>query len=361
MHYGCTGMRISHERFIVRTYCDVLGREPDAEGFQHYLKRLSRNEIDRSALVLQILRSEEFAIQVFERGWWHRLKIIARVAPRLIIHSPWKILSLRPPVADVNDRLGKLQYFHNAEVPNLAEEYRAYDAGNSFHRQLVLWRYGITVKSQNRKNRLYLHHKAKRFQRSVTLEFKGKNNVVILDRHNGLNGTITFQGNNGIALFYGMQGRAGISATFHNNSVLIWGKRSFSFGVQIAVASSTVCTIGDDCLFSSGITIRTTDHHSIIDLDSWEVINRPADVTFGKHIWVGQDCLILKGAEIGDGSIIGARSLVIRSIPSCELWGGSPARMIRRNVSWIGSHPNADLRDVESMCNLLRIEPPINR
>ncbi|WP_425350112.1 acyltransferase, partial [Methylobacterium tarhaniae] len=92
--------------------------------------------------------------------------------------------------------------------------------------------------------------------------------------------------------------------------------------------------IGDDCMFSWGIFARNYDSHCIFDIESRETINNPADLIIGSHVWVGQDALIAKGVEIGKGSIIGARSTVFSDAPSFVAVGGTPARIIRNNVSW---------------------------
>jgi acetyltransferase-like isoleucine patch superfamily enzyme len=50
----------------------------------------------------------------------------------------------------------------------------------------------------------------------------------------------------------------------------------------------------------------------------------------GNDVWVGTNCLIRKGVTIGDGSIIGMGSIVTKDIPPYEIWGGNPARLIKK-------------------------------
>jgi acetyltransferase-like isoleucine patch superfamily enzyme len=56
---------------------------------------------------------------------------------------------------------------------------------------------------------------------------------------------------------------------------------------------------------------------------------QPRPVTIGNNVWIGFDCCILPGVHIGDGSIIGARSVVDRNIPAYCVAAGNPARIIR--------------------------------
>jgi acetyltransferase-like isoleucine patch superfamily enzyme len=51
-------------------------------------------------------------------------------------------------------------------------------------------------------------------------------------------------------------------------------------------------------------------------------------------VWLGRDVLVLKGATIGEGSIIGARAVVTGAIPAFVSAVGTPARVVRENVEW---------------------------
>jgi acetyltransferase-like isoleucine patch superfamily enzyme len=53
-------------------------------------------------------------------------------------------------------------------------------------------------------------------------------------------------------------------------------------------------------------------------------------IHIGRNVWVGFDCIVLPGVTIGDGSVIGARSVVTRDVPPYTLVAGNPAREIRR-------------------------------
>lgn len=52
-------------------------------------------------------------------------------------------------------------------------------------------------------------------------------------------------------------------------------------------------------------------------------------VTIGNDVFIGANCYIGKGGTIGDRSIIAAGSVVVKSIPPDEIWGGNPAKFLR--------------------------------
>lgn len=62
-----------------------------------------------------------------------------------------------------------------------------------------------------------------------------------------------------------------------------------------------------------------------------KILNLPAkgDTLIGNDVWLGYDALILPGVTIGDGAIIGARSVVATDIPPYAIAAGNPARVIR--------------------------------
>jgi acetyltransferase-like isoleucine patch superfamily enzyme len=53
------------------------------------------------------------------------------------------------------------------------------------------------------------------------------------------------------------------------------------------------------------------------------------DVAIGNDVWIGQDALILSGVTVGDGAVIGARSVVARDVEPFSIWVGNPARHVR--------------------------------
>ena len=93
--------------------------------------------------------------------------------------------------------------------------------------------------------------------------------------------------------------------------------------------------IGDDCMFSSNIDVRTGDDHAVVDLLG-NKLNHEKDVTLKNHVWVAPNCSILKGVQIGAGSIIATRSTVTRPFQDENiLIGGSPAKKLKDQITWV--------------------------
>jgi acetyltransferase-like isoleucine patch superfamily enzyme len=55
-----------------------------------------------------------------------------------------------------------------------------------------------------------------------------------------------------------------------------------------------------------------------------------SDVVIGNDVWIGRESLILSAVTIGDGAVIGARSVVTKDVEPYSIVAGNPARFIRK-------------------------------
>ncbi len=93
-------------------------------------------------------------------------------------------------------------------------------------------------------------------------------------------------------------------------------------------------TIGDFSGIGPGVHIYTVFHPTnplermSEGSNFWK--SRTAPVNIGKNVWIGGGCIILPGITIGDGTIIGAGSVVTKSIPGNCVAVGNPCKVIRK-------------------------------
>jgi acetyltransferase-like isoleucine patch superfamily enzyme len=102
-------------------------------------------------------------------------------------------------------------------------------------------------------------------------------------------------------------------------------------GTSITARSRTV-RIGKGTMIAANCIILDGDYHALW-LPESRVINpdseSDADVIIGKNVWICDRCVILKGVEIGENSVVAAGSIVTKNIPPNVLAGGVPAKIIR--------------------------------
>jgi acetyltransferase-like isoleucine patch superfamily enzyme len=91
--------------------------------------------------------------------------------------------------------------------------------------------------------------------------------------------------------------------------------------------------IGDHCAISWDCEILDTDIHQVLSLDGMG-LPRTAAVRIEDRVWIGTRAIILKGVTIGEGSVIGAGSVVTGNIPPYSLAAGNPARVLRTIDGW---------------------------
>lgn len=89
--------------------------------------------------------------------------------------------------------------------------------------------------------------------------------------------------------------------------------------------------LGKQVFVGGGVKIYDTDFHW---LDFERRVSEPGGavgaVIIKDGAFIGAHCIILKGVTIGEKSVIGAGSIVTKSVPPGEIWAGNPAKFIRR-------------------------------
>ena len=82
--------------------------------------------------------------------------------------------------------------------------------------------------------------------------------------------------------------------------------------------------------------------------ENWPDVPRkkldPEDVIIGNDVWIGSGAYIMSNVKIGDGAVIGARSVVTKDVQPYSIVAGSPAREIRKRF------------DEETIKNLLELK-----
>ena len=114
-----------------------------------------------------------------------------------------------------------------------------------------------------------------------------------------------------------------IEPPLHSN----WGGRHVHFGngvyanFNLTLVDDTHIYVGDDTMIGPNITLATAGHPILPELRE-KGYQYNESVRIGKNCWLGAGVIVLPGVSIGDGTVVGAGSVVTRDLPA----GGEGAR-----------------------------------
>ena len=57
------------------------------------------------------------------------------------------------------------------------------------------------------------------------------------------------------------------------------------------------------------------------------------DTMIGNDVWIGYNAAFMPGVNVADGAIIGTNALITKDVGPYEVWGGNPAKLIRKRFS----------------------------
>lgn len=151
--------------------------------------------------------------------------------------------------------------------------------------------------------------------RKCKIKIRGKNNLLKIEDGVNLSGVnIEIRGENGLV-------HIGKNTVIGGNTYLSVKDRERKI------------LIGEDCMFSRNIDIMTFDGHDIYQ--NGEKINHSQDIEIGDKVWLADGVVILKGSQIGSGSVVGIKSLVTKKFKEKNiLLVGNPAKKVKENIEW---------------------------
>lgn len=134
------------------------------------------------------------------------------------------------------------------------------------------------------------------------------------------------------------------------SSICIGNGFTVEFGYIIIALPHTQIRFGEDCMLSRRVCVQSNDGHDIFDVRTGKNINTADEkkVIVGNHVWIGQDAMLMYNTDIGDGSIIGAKSLVKHKIPNNCIAAGNPSRIIKSDIAWSRGYGDMNIDVIDS-------------
>jgi maltose O-acetyltransferase len=125
---------------------------------------------------------------------------------------------------------------------------------------------------------------------------------------------------------------------FNGKSILLYGNGDISADQgsyigelsTLQAAEGYSINIGKGCMISHNVRVYTQSAVADFDFSKANPPSKYGTVVFGDYCWIGANVFINPGVNIGENAIVGANSVVTRDIPPFEIWGGVPAKFIRK-------------------------------
>ena len=171
-----------------------------------------------------------------------------------------------------------------------------------------------------------------------------------------VSGTVTFEGK---------------ACLGHGSKISVRGDLTLGAGFNMTAESTIVCAkdirFGNDCLLSWDILVMDTDEHPLFGLGTSghgtsghgtsghetsghgtsghetsghgtrddERINPDKPIIVGNHVWIGCKCILLKGAEVPNDTVLAAGTLLKSGFAGeNQVIGGNPPSILKREVHW---------------------------
>ncbi|MBS0881305.1 acyltransferase [Pantoea sp. JGM49] len=183
---------------------------------------------------------------------------------------------------------------------------------------------------------------SKAIYEDCTVVFKGGNNKVHVDDGAKLSNLVIHLDCNNSSVFIGSHDAVSIplkgTIRVGEDAQVIIGKNVTSSPVYISAVEGAKISIGDDCMISTSVIIRSDDSHPIFDVRTGKRVNPARDVVIGNHVWIGERAVILGGSVVGNGSIVGIGSIVKKKFPNNCIVAGIPAKITRKHIAWERPH-----------------------
>lgn len=119
-----------------------------------------------------------------------------------------------------------------------------------------------------------------------------------------IEGTVCFQGN----AFFGQ----GCKIICMKPGKLEFGSE-FSSNVNTKFICNKKIRFGDNCVISWECAFMDTDFHKVLD-GSGQQINEDRPIIVGDSVWICSECMVLKGSDIPNNSVVAARSLIRKKL-----------------------------------------------
>jgi len=129
-----------------------------------------------------------------------------------------------------------------------------------------------------------------------------------------------------------------IGEPMHRVEIGVWGREPGQGRIEIGecvlmspgsrISASDEVVLGNGVMLANGVYITDSDWHMVYDRTNRD--SRVTPVHIADNVWLGDHATVLKGVTIGENSVVAARAVVTRDVPSNVIVAGNPAKVVKQ-------------------------------
>ena len=214
--------------------------------------------------------------------------------------------------------------------------------GNPSHRVLVL-----LSRVGRRRRRAILRTRGKVLELRLRLHGATVGQRLLVDRGVVIRHPPTVRWSIGNEVYIGV----GVVLDIDEGATFSVGPRSKIMHYAV-IGCSELIAIGADVQIAEMVSVRDAGHAIDTSENMIEARSLTAPVIIEDGVWIGRGCAVLRGVTVGYGAVVGANSVVTRSVESDDIVVGAPAKKLRSRLSPLGVNAGAELSNESNDASL---------
>lgn len=148
-----------------------------------------------------------------------------------------------------------------------------------------------------------------------------------------------------------------LKSFFDINRVFVGRYTYGDLNIRTFKSQKSTLKIGDFCSIASNVIFMLDGEHDYSGISTYPLIEESCtkgDIIIGDDVWIGEGSIVLSGVKIGQGAIIGAKSIVTKDVPNYAIYAGNKIIKYRfneniRNILNLFSYANISKNELKEL------------